>query len=1205
LGVPLNLRSYFFYIGIYDLAFLGLIFTGLSFALQSACAKKDDKAAHRFLSLAIVTVVLGLARAFCRDVNLDPYFLHWIWLPLNASLATGPLIYFYVVKLTRPRCPLRIKDLMHFGPVFLEAGALMLQINESRKTGKTTFETPIFQHWDPLFQVASFLSVAIYLYQCRKVIESYYQQMTFITGDRFRNELQWLDRLLKHFGLLWLLWIPFTAVNYFYYHHPFGGPSFYPLYLLFATLFTRNIIIIYLRPEIKRPAEKATAHYALTPVELKQKSAWLKNMMKENRYYEDPDLSLSSLAEKLKLHPHELSRVINTVLKKNFNDFINEYRVQAAVRKMKDPAFDRLTLLGIGYESGFNSQSTFNRIFKQLTGKSPLEYKNTLKKEFPTYHLGSPGTFAALILKPETIPMWSSEKLKRNHMFSNHFKTSWRNLKKNKVYSFLNIAGLAVGTVCAALIFLWVEDELTFNHNFKNRDQLYHVMQNEKSDAGINTNGSTPGPLAAALKADVPGIVNSGRLSWPMDELVVLDDKLIKENGLYADPSVLEMYDLPFLFGNKATALDHPNDVVISETMSAKFFGKANPVGRTLKMNAKGAYSVDGLYTVTGVFRDLPANCTYHFQWLSPYTTWEDANTWLKPWNNNLTETIVQLSPGADPASVNKILKNYLSTKVDKAVNQCFLFRMNDWHLRSNFVNGVQDGGAIKYVKLFSMIAIVILLIACINFMNLSTARSEQRTKEVGVLKVMGANKTSLIGKFIGESLMLSFVAMLVSALLLYLLLPFYNDLVQKQLAVNLFDPVHFGGLLSIGIMAGLIAGSYPAFYLSSFNPVSILKGMRIKSSGNVIFIRNGLVITQFAASVILIVTTIVIYRQVQHIKDRNIGYNKNNLIYMDLQGNMKAHFNSIKNSLVATGFVENAATSLHDALHVYSAGDGFSWQGKNPNAKLPVHSNVVSAEYLKTMHMKLLDGRDFYPGDADSAGVIINESMAVMMGKAGKVGSILNTGRHTLTVIGVIKDFVYNDIYGSGAPLVIFNGSSAATVMAVRLKPNVKLSQALASTAAVMNKENAGFSFEYRFADEDFDKLFANETLIGKLAGLFAMLAIFISCLGLFGLAAYTAERRAKEIGIRKVLGASVAGLTGLLAKEFLKLVTVSCIIAFPLAWWFTHNWLQNYAYRTEIAWWMFALPAVSALLIALITVSFQALNAALANPIKSLRSE
>jgi len=790
-------------------------------------------------------------------------------------------------------------------------------------------------------------------------------------------------------------------------------------------------------------------------------------------------------------------------------------------------------------------------------------------------------------------------------MFKNYFKTTFRSLLKNKTYSFLNIFGLAVGIACAAFIFLWVEDELTFNHNFAKRDYLYHVMQNEKNDAGISTNGSTPGPLAAALKADIPGIVNSGRLSWAMDELAVVDDKSIKENGMYADPSVLSMYALPFIYGNASAALNNPNDVVISESMSKKFFGNGNPVGKTIKMNAKGAYSVDGLYKVTGVFKDLPANCYYHFQWLSPYTTWEDANDWLKPWNNNLTETIVELSPTANPASINKKLKNYLSTKADGNTNQCFLFNMNDWHLRGNFVNGVQDGGNIKYVKLFSTIAFIILLIACINFMNLATARSEQRAKEVGVLKVMGAGKKGLIGKFNSESLLMSFISVLLAVGLLYLLMPYYNELVEKQLSVNLFNPVHFGCLLGIGLLAGLIAGSYPAFYLSSFNPVKVLKGIKVKTSVGTMFIRKGLVITQFTASVILIISTIIVYKQVQHIKNRDLGYNKNNLIYMDLQGNMKDHFNEIKHSLIATGYVENAATSLHDALHVYSYGDGFSWQGKNPNAKLPIHSNVVSDEYLSTMHMKLVDGRDFYQGNIDSTNVIINESMAKLMGKEGKIGSIITSGNFTLTVVGIIKDFIYNDVYGSGSPLIFFNGNYSATVMAVRFKPNVNLSQALQKTEAVMKSENPGFPFEYRFADKDFDAMFSSETLIGKLAGVFAVLAIFISCLGLFGLAAYTAERRTKEIGIRKVLGASVTGLTGLLAKEFLQLVALSCVVAFPVAWWFMHDWLQDYAYRTTIQWWVFALAGIAALSIALITVSFQAIKAAISNPVKSLRTE
>jgi ABC-type antimicrobial peptide transport system permease subunit len=791
-------------------------------------------------------------------------------------------------------------------------------------------------------------------------------------------------------------------------------------------------------------------------------------------------------------------------------------------------------------------------------------------------------------------------------MLKNYFKTALRNLWKNRTYSLLNIFGLAIGITCAALIFLWVEDEITFNHNFAKRNYIYHVMQNEKSDAGISTNGSTPGPLASALKAEVPGIVNSGRLSWAMDELAVVDDKSIKENGMYADPSILSIYSLPFIYGNPATALNDPQSVVINETMAKKFFGDNSPIGKTIKMNARGSYSVDGLYTVTGVFKDLPANCYYHFQWLSPYETWENANTWLKPWNNNLTETIVELSPAADPASVNKKLANYLSTKVTGSTNQCFLFSMNDWHLRGNFVNGVQDGGNIKYVKLFSTIAIIILLIACINFMNLATARSEQRAKEVGVLKVMGAGKSGLTGKFVGESLLMSFIAVALAVALLYILIPPYNNLVEKQLSVDLFNPLHLICLLSIGLIAGLFAGSYPAFYLSSFNPVMVLKGIKLKSSPGVVFIRKGLVIVQFTASIILIVSTIIVYRQLQHIKERDLGYNKDKLIYMDLQGNMKQNFNVIKNKLISTGYVENAAVSLHDALHVYSYGDGFSWQGKNPNSKLRIYSNVVSPEYISTLHMKLIAGRDFYPGRVDSTNIIINESMASLMGNEGKIGSVITTGgSYKLTVVGIIKNVVYNDMYGASAPLLFGCNGSYPTVMAVRFKPNVSLAKAIEKTEEVIKAENPGFPFEYKFADKDFEALFSSETLIGRLAGVFAMLAIFISCLGLFGLAAYTAERRTKEIGIRKVLGASVAGLTGLLAKEFLQLVTLSCLIAFPVAWWFMNNWLQGYAYRTTIQWWVFALAGIMALLIALITVSSQAIKAAIANPVKSLRTE
>jgi ABC-type antimicrobial peptide transport system permease subunit len=784
-----------------------------------------------------------------------------------------------------------------------------------------------------------------------------------------------------------------------------------------------------------------------------------------------------------------------------------------------------------------------------------------------------------------------------------YFKTAFRNLWKNRTYSLLNISGLAIGITCAALIFLWVEDEKAFNHNFANHDSLYRIMQNEATDAGISTKSPTPGPLAAALKTDIPGIKNSGRLSWAMDELVVVDNKSIKENGIYADPSIATMFSLNFKYGKAPDALNEPQSVIISETLADKFFGKENPVGKTLKMNGKSAYSVDGLYTITGVFVDLPANCSYHFQWVSPYETWENANPWAKPWSNNMAETIVELNSPADATVINKKLINYLSTKIEGSKNQCFLFSMNDWNLRDQFENGVQTGGKIKYVHLFSSIAIIILLIACINFMNLATARSEQRAKEVGVLKVMGAGRGRLIGKFIGESIFMSFIAVVLAIVMLYLLMPAYNSLVQKKLSPDLSDPFHITILLAITVVAGLVAGSYPAFFLSSFNPVKVLKGIRIKNSKAVIFIRKGLVITQFSASVILIICTVIIYLQIQYIKNRDIGYNKNGLVYMDLQGAMKDHFSVIKNELIATGYVENAATGLHDALHVYSYGSGFSWAGKEPNLKVPIHSNVVSPEYISTMHLKLTSGRDFYEGNVDSGSVVINESMAKLMATEGKAGSILNVGKNNLRIVGVIKDFIFNDIYGSGSPLVLICGNYSATVMALRFKQNANITQALAKTEAVMKKQNPGYPFEYRFADEDFNKMFTSETLIGKLAGVFALLAIFISSLGLFGLAAYSAERRTKEIGIRKVLGASVSGLAGMLSREFIQLSVLSCLIGFPVAQWIMHNWLQNYEYRTVIHWWVFALAGAAAVTVALMTVSFQAIKAAIANPVESLK--
>jgi putative ABC transport system permease protein len=786
-------------------------------------------------------------------------------------------------------------------------------------------------------------------------------------------------------------------------------------------------------------------------------------------------------------------------------------------------------------------------------------------------------------------------------MIKNYFKTTMRSLLKNRSYSFLNISGLAIGIACASLIFLWVQDELTYNHNFQKRDNIYTIYENQTYNGKISTFHATPGLMAKAIKAEIPGIKNAARMDGMGAQLFALGDKSINEQGNYADKEILSILNLPFVHGNPVSALDQLNAVVINETMAAKFFGDTDPTGKTLRMNNKQDF------VITGVFKDLPKNSTFQFQWLVPLANIDHSQPWMTMWGANWARTYVELESSANLVSVNQKLHDYINTKADHNTNVCFLFAMNDWNLHDNFVDGKMSGGKITYVKIFSFIAWIILLIACINFMNLSTARSEQRAKEVGVRKVMGAGKGKLIGQFIGEAVIMSFIAVLLAVGLVYLAMPSFNNLVQKALAVDILQPAHLIYLVAIGLVTGLLAGSYPAFYLSSFNPIAVLKNIKIKSSAGSGFIRQSLVVIQFSISIILIIGTVIIYQQIQHVKDRKLGYNKENLIYLNTQGKMVEHFSSIYSDLKKTGLVENAALSDDPVLSVGNNSDNYNWEGKDA-AKNPLISwEAVSPQFIPTMDMKLVAGRNFYSdAKVDTNNVIINEAFAKQMGKEGKVGSIIREGdKKSLLIVGIVKDFLYNDMYTPGGPVLLYCNQSANRVLNIRFKSNINLPDALATVGGVMKADNPGYPFEYKFIDDDFNEIFKSETLTGTLAGVFAGLAIFISCLGLFGLAAYTAERRIKEIGIRKVLGASVAGLTGLLSKDFLKLVCISCLIAFPVAWYFANGWLQGYQYHISIQWWIFAAAGLSAMFIALATVSFQAIKAALMNPVKSLRSE
>ncbi|HYK44242.1 MAG TPA: ABC transporter permease, partial [Parafilimonas sp.] len=755
---------------------------------------------------------------------------------------------------------------------------------------------------------------------------------------------------------------------------------------------------------------------------------------------------------------------------------------------------------------------------------------------------------------------------------------------------------------CAALIFLWVENELTWNHYFSNRANLYNVKDQQTYDGTTFTFDATPGPMAQSMKAEIPGIKNTARSTWGNQLLFSVGDKNIYDQGNYVDAPFLTMFQLQFVRGSAATAFDQLYSLVVNETMAKKFFGTIDVLGKSLKVNNTQDY------IITGVIRDLPKNVSFKFDWLAPFKIYENDNSWLQHWGSNGVITYVETVPNANVAAINKKLHGYIQTKEPETIARMSIYPMDRWRLYNNFdTNGKEKEGRLKFVNLFSLIAWIILIIACINFMNLATARSEKRAREVGVRKVLGAAKRKLIGQFIGEALFMSFLATLFAVIIIYLVLPAFNTLVEKQLTLDIFNPLHFGALLLITILCGLIAGSYPAFYLSSFNPVFVLKGLKLKS-GSAGFIRKGLVVLQFTISVTLIISTIIIYQQLQHVKDRDLGYNREGLVYTNLTGNMKQNFGVIRNDLLRTGLVQNATLSNDYVLQLGSNTGDFEWPGKDPNKQVLITVEGVSPEYISTMGMHLNAGRDFYSDiKSDSNNLIINQALAKLLGKKNVIGSIItrDDGNEKYTIVGVIDDFVYNSMYAPAAPMIMFSDTSHVSFLTVRLKQNADTKTAVAQVEDIVKRNNPGYPVEFSFVDEQFDQLFKTETLIGKLAGVFAVLAILISCLGLFGLSAYMAEKRTREIGIRKVLGASATGLAGLLSKDFIKLVLLSCLFAFPLAGWYMHNWLQDYEYRIGLSWWIFIIAGLLATVIALATVSFQAIRAAVANPVKSLRTE
>ena len=794
-------------------------------------------------------------------------------------------------------------------------------------------------------------------------------------------------------------------------------------------------------------------------------------------------------------------------------------------------------------------------------------------------------------------------------MLKNYFKIAWRNLRKNKTSSVINVSGLAVGMAVVMLIGLWIWDEISFDKNNKNYNRIAAVMQNINQNGRIDTWDGLPYPVAADLRMNFKDDFKAvSILNWA-NSILLYDNKPLSQDGLYVEAEGPAMLDLRMIKGD-LNALKNPDAILLSESSANAIFGNDDPINKTITVENIPA-------KVSGVYKDFPSNSTYHGQKF--ITSWDmklKIVPWLKtmddPWGRNSFQVLVQLNDHADLKNVSAKIKDEKMKNIREgernAKPQLFLQPMSRWHLFSEFKNGVNSGGRITFVWWFGIIGAFVLFLACINFMNLSTARSEKRAKEVGIRKAVGSLRTQLISQFLSESVLVALLAFILSMLIVSLSLSSFNSIAGKNIALPIDQPYFWLISLCFTLFTGVLAGSHPAFYLSSFKPVKVLKGVFLVGKFSSLP-RKVLVVLQFTVSVILIIGTVVIYRQIQFAKNRPVGYNRNGIvmIWMHLYG-VRSHFDALRNDLKNTGAVEEIAESGMPVTDVYNTNGGMSWRGKPAGSSNDFPMNSVSFDYGKVIGWKIIEGRDFsrdFP--ADSTSFLLNESAVKYMGFKNPIGEQItfNDGV-AFTVVGVVKDFVMESPYSPVRPSLfrIVRGNNGG-LLNVKINPNVSAHEALSKIENVLKKFNPSQPFSYKFADEEYAKKFGDEERIGNLATVFATLAIFISCLGLFGLASFVAEQRTKEIGVRKVLGASVFNLWKLLSKDFVVLVFISLLIASPIAYYFMHSWLQGYQYRTDLSWWIFASAAVGALLITIITVSFQAIKAALMNPVKSLRSE
>ncbi|NLR56533.1 FtsX-like permease family protein [Chitinophaga polysaccharea] len=794
-------------------------------------------------------------------------------------------------------------------------------------------------------------------------------------------------------------------------------------------------------------------------------------------------------------------------------------------------------------------------------------------------------------------------------MVKNYLKIAIRNLLKNKSISFINIFGLSAGMAVTMLIGLWIWNELSFDKYYQHYDHIADVWQRQTAGANSGAFNSMPIPLAAELRNTYPGdFKNVALASYGTHTLSACNQKFTRR-GMFIEKGGPELFTLNMLKGSR-NGLKEPGSILLSASFARALFGDKDPMDQLVKIDNNNKLIVK----VTGVYEDFPENTTlYEMTYMVPWELFVNTWDWVKDakdnWSFNSMHIYVQLSDQADMDKVSAKIKDIKTLHAEKepgVTTDIFLHPMKKWHLYSTFENGVNVGGQIRYVKLFGLIGLFVLLLACINFMNLSTARSEKRAKEVGIRKAIGSMRKQLIWQFLSESLLVAVFSFVISLMIVLVVLPWFNQVADKHIHI-LWDQPGFW-LIGIGfsLVTGLMAGSYPALYLSSFQPLKVLKGtFRVGRFAAVP--RKVLIVVQFTVSVFLIIATVVVYRQIQYAKNLPVGYTRDGLLSIQMTTpEIYQNYQVIHDELIRSGAITALTQAQGPVTDIWTGSGDFEWKGQRPDQLQSFATIGAKFGYGKTIGWQLLQGRDFSPDFAsDSMGMILNEAAVKYMGLEHPVGEIIRRGGKEFHVLGVVKNMIMTSPYDPVQPAIYYFLAEGGNFINIRINPKMSASKALAIIQDVMQRYNPAAPFAYTFADQEYGKKFSEEERIGKLSTFFALLAIMISCLGLFGLAAFVAEQRTKEIGIRKVMGASVFQLWQLLSKDFALLVAISCLIAIPVSWYCLNNWLQQYRNHTTIVWEIFAFTGLGALMIALLTVSYQSAKAAMANPVKSLKAE